>query len=91
MNKIKSSFQINKSYNAQKIEGKMVIVDGDRSLLYTLNETGSYIYQCIKRGIKKEQIVQRIVEKYSVSESNAEQDYTSFCNKLVKKHILIST
>ena len=52
--------QIQKGLIIQKLDKETVIFDAEESLLYTLNETASEIFRLLKKGLKEEQIVERM-------------------------------
>ena len=59
-------YQIQKGLIIQKIDKETVIFDTEESVLYSLNETAAEIFKMIKKGLKEEEIVERMVKKYEV-------------------------
>ena len=57
-------YQIQKGLIIQKIDKETIIFDAEESVLYTLNETASEIFRMLKKGLKEEEIVEKIVKKY---------------------------
>jgi hypothetical protein len=53
-------YQIQKGLIIQKIDNEIVIFDAEESLLYTLNATASEIFRLLKKGLKEEEIVERM-------------------------------
>jgi hypothetical protein len=41
-------YRINKGFIIQKLDDKSTIFDGEKSILYTFNKTGSLIFEKIK-------------------------------------------
>jgi len=81
-------YKINKGFIAQKLDNKTVIFDGEKSVLYTLNETASYVFRKIKAGWEKERIIEQVIKKYSVKKERVEEDLIQLISDLKKKKIL---
>jgi hypothetical protein len=82
-------YQIQKGLIIQKIDKETVVFDAEESVLYTLNETASEIFRLLKKGLKKEEIVERIVKKYDVRKERVEKDVREIIGKLEKRKILV--
>lgn len=81
-------YKINKGLIVQKLDKKTVIFDGDKSVLYTFNETASEIFRWLKKGIEKEEIVNKIKNKYNVEKDKINEDFDRLIGELEKKKIL---
>lgn len=81
-------YKVKKGFIIQKLENKTVIFDSEGSILYTFNETASFIFQKIKLGWDKEKIVDNIVKKYEVKNGQVEKDYNEIIKKLLAKQII---
>ena len=81
-------YRINKGFIVQKLEAKTVIFDGEESVLYTFNETASYIFQKLKRGWDNKKIIDGLVKKYHIKEKKAKKDVNEVISDLVKKKII---
>jgi len=82
-------YQIQKGLIIQKIDKETVIFDAEESVLYTLNETASEIFRLLKKGLKEEEIVERMVKKYEVRKERVERDVREIIGKLEKRKILV--
>jgi len=82
-------YQIQKGLIIQKIDKETVIFDAEESVLYTLNETASEIFRLLKKGLKEEEIVERMVKKYDVIKERVEKDVREIIGKLEKRKILV--
>jgi len=82
-------YQIQKGLIIQKIDKETVIFDAEESVLYTLNETASEIFRLLKKGLKEEEIVEKIVKKYDVRKERVEKDVREIIGKLEKRKILV--
>ena len=82
-------YQIQKGLIIQKIDKETVIFDAEESVLYTLNETASEIFCLLKKGLKEEEIVERMVKKYEVRKERVEMDVRELFKELEKRKILV--
>lgn len=81
-------YKLNKGFIVQKLDDKTVIFDGEESVLYTFNESASYIFQKIKSGWEKERIIASLIKKYGINEKKAQSDLNDLLNDLRKKKII---
>jgi hypothetical protein len=81
-------YKIQKGLIVQKLGKETVIFDGEESVLYTLNETASEIFKMIKKGLSEEEIVEKMVKKYSLKKEKAEKDVRELVEELIKKGIV---
>ena len=81
-------FKINKGFIVQKLDDKMVIFDGEESVLYTFNETASFIFKKLKKGEEKEKIIEMVEKKYDIKKERAEKDFNELTADLKKKKII---
>lgn len=81
-------YRINKGFIVQKLDDKTVIFDGEESVLYTFNETASFIFKKLKSGWEKEKIIETMVKKYKVNNEKLEKDFEEIIDDLKKKKII---
>lgn len=81
-------YKINKGLITQNVDSKTVIFDGDESVLYTFNETASYIFKQLSLGKNKESIIGGLVKKYEVKMEVAEKDFEEFLKDAIAKKIV---
>lgn len=81
-------YKINKGFVIEKIEKKITIFDPEESVLYTFNETASFIFQKIKSGLDKNEIIKKIIKRYQISREKAEKDFEELISDLKKKKII---
>ncbi len=79
---------LNKGFITQKVGDKTTIYSGEDSILYTLNETASYMLNGIKLGWEGQKIIEKIVKIYDVKQEKAELDFKDFILDLRKARIL---
>lgn len=80
--------KINKGVIIQKIGKKVTIFDGEKSALYTLNETATFLFLRIKDNVKSEKIIEDLAQKYKISVGVAKKDVEEFIESLKKKKII---
>ena len=68
----------------QKIGKKIMIFDSKKSLLYSLNETASYVWKKLRLRCNKKQIINGLTKKYKVDGSELEVDYNQIIKKIKK-------
>jgi len=81
-------YKINKGFIVQKLDDKTVIFDGDNSVLYTFNETASYIFKKLKTGQSEKEIITSLVKRYHIKEDRAKKDIKELIAELKKKKII---
>jgi hypothetical protein len=83
-------YKINKGLITEKLDDKTVIFDGDESVLYTFNETASYIFKKLKQGKNEKEIISLLVKRYKITEEKAKKDLEDLLADLKKKKIIFS-
>ena len=72
----------------QKIGKETVIFDSEKSLLYSLNKTASYVWKKLKIKWNKKQIIDSLFKKYEASKSEIGIDYDKITKEMKKKKIM---
>lgn len=81
-------YTITKGLITQRLDNKTVIFDGEESVLYTFNETASYVFLKIKAKWDEKKIVLSLVKRYGVKEERAKKDVKELIKDLLKKKII---
>ena len=81
-------YKVVKGLITQKLDDKIVIFDGDKSILYTFNETASYIFNKIKAKIDQEKILVLMVKRYGVKEEKLKRDMEEIIKDMQVKKII---
>ena len=81
-------YTINKGFIVQKLGKKTVIFDGEKSLLYTFNETATLIFDKLKRNINSQKIAEELGSKYNITVNKALTDVTELETDLIDKKII---
>ena len=85
--KIKSGFA------KRNIAGSEIVVPVGKAAtefngMITLNGTGSFFWDCLKDDITKEQLLNKVLETYYVTEELAKKDIDNFIDMLRKNNLL---
>ncbi len=81
-------YTITKGLITQKLDNKTVIFDGEESVLYTFNETASYIFLKLRAKWDEKKIILSLVKKYNIKEARAKKDMKELVKSLLKKKII---
>jgi hypothetical protein len=84
-----SRYKINKGFIFQTVGKKITIFDGEESVLYTFNETASYIFKLLKKGLKQSEIADMLAKKFNISNSKAQKDTQELITDFLKKKIIL--
>lgn len=85
------SYVLNKSFIVQQLGDKTIIFDGNDSVLYTLNETATFILHKMKRGLSKEEILKKLLQRYAVTQKKALADLENLFKILQSKNVLLKS
>jgi hypothetical protein len=85
--------KIEKEYILREIAGDYIIVPVRAAALefngmITVNETGAFLWEKLREGTTKEELLHAMLEEYEVSEKEAEADIQEFLQMLQKNKIL---
>jgi hypothetical protein len=67
-----------------------VVLDIGQGRMFSLNSSGSFIFQLLEKGLPEEHIVEELVKQFGVTAELARRDLAGFCASL-KNHALLST
>ena len=81
-------YKVSKGFIVQKLDGKTTIFDGEKSMLYTFNETATFVFQKLKLGKSIEDINAIFIKKYGISKEKAEKDIKELLKDLLSKKII---
>lgn len=83
------TYVLNGDLVARKIEGEYYIVDSSNRMLHSMNETGTFIFEQIKKKKKGPEILAALCGEFDVDEKSAEEDLGGFIKILKEKKILV--
>ena len=84
--------KIEKEYILREIAGDYIIVPVGAAALefngmITVNETGAFLWEKLREGTTREELLHAMLEEYEVSEKEAEADIQEFLQMLQKNKI----
>lgn len=82
-------YKINPKVAYREIKGEVFIVDTESSFLHKLNETASFIWKCIKKGLEEKEIVENLIDEFDVSYEEAKKDLVEFLELLKEKKLIL--
>ena len=85
--------KIEKEYILREIAGDYIIVPVGAAALefngmITVNETGAFLWEKLREGMTREELLHAMLEEYEVSEKEAEADIQEFLQMLQENKIL---
>lgn len=87
--KKQKNIKIQKGLIVEKIDDQTVIFDTEESVLYTLNETASVIFDKLKKNWDKERIINYMLKNYEVKRERLEKDFEQLLKSLKRKKIIV--
>lgn len=73
----------------RELEGEVVVISPEDSVLHELNETASFIWKHATGEYTAEEIARRMAEEYSVDDETALADACELMNHLEQKKLLV--
>lgn len=73
---------------AREIGGELYIVDIEAETLHSLNPSGMFIWNCLKRGLDAGAAASRLAGEFEVSPEEAASDVAGFIGALETKGLL---
>ena len=83
--------QRNPDILASDLDGEKVMMSIQKGEYYGLGKTGTFIWDNIANPIKISDLVNKIIQKYEVSEQQCLNDITPFITDLIEKQLIIAT
>lgn len=85
--------KIKKGFAKRNIAGSEIVVPvGENASRFngmiTLNETGSFFWDCLSQETTKEEVVEKVLEIYEVGRQKAEADFDKFTAMLKENGLL---
>ena len=81
-------YKINSKFIVQNAGDQIIVYDSEKSLLYTLNSTASYILKGLKKMWTEDKVADELSGKFHIDKITASED-TKFCiTDLLNRNIL---
>lgn len=81
-------FKLKQGFITQKKGNQTTLFNGEKSILFTLNDSASFMFEQIKKGLEEEKIIEMIVKKYKIGEVEAKKDFEELLKDLKNKRII---
>ncbi len=81
-------YTLKQGFITQKKGNQTSLFNGEESILYTFNETASFLFEQIKNGLDEDKIIELIGKKYRIEEKQAQLDLKKFIKDLKNKKII---
>ncbi len=85
-----TKYKLKKGFIIQKAGDKITIFDGEKSLLYTFNDSATFIFSRIKAGESRGNIIEALIKKYEIKKDVVEKDLDELIKDLLSNKILIT-
>ncbi|HRY28452.1 MAG TPA: PqqD family protein [Elusimicrobiota bacterium] len=72
----------------RKVDDEVVILDLETSVYYSLNETGSKIWELIGKGLSEEAIAEEVAEDYGQKVATVKKDVSAIIKKMKKENLV---
>ena len=79
---------VNDKIIAREIQGETVLLNKESGDYFSLNAVGTDIYNCIRKGMEKEDIVSFLLDRYNVEYDTLKNDVVSLVSELKGKKII---
>ena len=86
--------RIKEGFLLRQVAGNTVVVPiGDEAVEFngviTINESGKFIWELMQEGIEKEELLEKFMKEYSLSEEEAKEDIRAFIQILLDNGIAV--
>lgn len=72
----------------RKVEDEVVILNLETSVYYSLNETGSLVWELIGKGLSAEKIAEEVADVYKQSLKTVKKDVDDIIKKIRKEDLI---
>jgi hypothetical protein len=83
------TYSLRKHLIKEKLEGKTILFDSTKSVLYTLNETASFILKHILMKKSVSDVTNALVKMYGKKPESVEKDVRACLSRLIKDRIVV--
>ena len=85
--------KIKEGFITKKVAGDVIVIPAEQALvdfkaIITLNETGAYLWELLKKETTEENMVEALLEQYDVDAETAKKDIKEFIGILSEKGLL---
>ncbi|PIZ96237.1 MAG: hypothetical protein COX79_05575 [Candidatus Levybacteria bacterium CG_4_10_14_0_2_um_filter_36_16] len=77
--------KIVKGFITQRMGDKITIFDAEKSVLLTFNNTATFIFDQLKKGVDTKKIITELANEFKITEEKAKKDADEFIKTLLLK------
>lgn len=86
--------KINDKLSVDIVGGRIIIMNGDEEVLkdseiLILNKVGSFIFSMLMKNQTNTEIINNLIEKYSIDKNKAQIDFEKFIKELKCKKVIL--
>lgn len=86
--------KINDKLSVDIVDGRIIIMNGDEEVLkdseiLILNKVGSFIFSMLMKNQTNTEIINNLIEKYSIDKNKAQIDFEKFVKELKCKKVIL--
>lgn len=74
----------------RKVGDETIILDLNSSVYYSLNETGSFVWEQLGNGEALPDVAEALTDEFEISADKAEKDAAELVDSLVKEKLLVA-
>lgn len=84
--------KINDKYELKKVLDNYVLIDNSKNSnrIIKINEVSKRIFECIKEGKNKDEIIDILLNEYDVSKEQLSKDIDDFISDSISKGIIVN-
>ncbi|MGC8867101.1 MAG: PqqD family protein [Elusimicrobiales bacterium] len=72
----------------RQIDGEVFVIDPLNEKIYEMNETASFVFKMIKKGLDIERIVKKMIDCYDVKEDKCRDDVLEIIEYLLRNEVI---
>lgn len=84
-----SHYQIHPEVFTTEIDNQVVLLQYETGTYFTLNEVGTKVWQALEKGKTTLEILHHLLQEYTVSEKQLQQDVLNLIDKLKEKGLIL--
>lgn len=75
---------------SETLEGETLIIDLSKGLYFSLNHSGSALWQMITTGLRYDEVLSRMADRYQDA-TDLQTDIEQFCQRLIEEELVIAS
>jgi hypothetical protein len=71
------------------VNGETVLLDNERNMYYSIDPTGTYVLDLLRRGMRVEDIVPAMVGRFGMTPQSAQSDLRDFLEQMLDAGLIV--